>query len=290
MLIAQITDLHLGFSKGGGFEDNARRLRRTIEAVKALNPLPEIVLATGDLSDHGDLPSYRRLKRYFSRLPMPVFCLMGNHDKRDAFLQIFPGTPVADGFIHYAIEEFPLRILALDTLENGRHGGGFCDVRAAWLAARLAEAPDRPTLIALHHPPFDTGIEWMNIGPDEAWSKRLAEVLSNHANIVGLICGHVHRQIVSTFAGTTVRVCPSTQPQVSLDLGTMDLDHPDGRPMIVAGPPAFGVHRWNGKTLVSHYTDADEQLKHKVLARYTAKMQRFMRHLAEERGVLPRSH
>lgn len=285
MLIAQITDIHLGFSKGGGFEDNARRLRRTIDAVLALKPRPDVVLATGDLSDHGDLASYKRLKRYFARLPMPVLYLMGNHDNRDVFRQVFPGTPSADGFIQYAVDDHPLRILALDTLETGRHGGGFCETRAAWLKARLDEAPDRPTLIALHHPPFDTGIEWMNIGPDEAWAKRLSDVVSGRSNIVGMVCGHVHRQIVSPFAGTSVRVCPSTQPQVVLDLATMDLDHPDDRPMIVAGPPAFGLHRWNGKTLVSHYTDADEQLKHKILARYTPKMQGFMKHLAHERAA-----
>lgn len=284
MLIAQITDIHLGFNKGGGFEDNAKRLRKTIAAVNALRPRPDVVLATGDLADHGDLPSYRRLKRYFDRLHAPVFMIMGNHDKRDVFLQTFPQTPTADGFIQYAIDDHPLRILMLDTLENGRHGGGFCEVRAAWLEARLAEAPDRPTLIALHHPPFDTGIEWMNIGPDEAWANRLSEVVSRHSNVVGLICGHVHRQIMSAFAGTTARVCPSTQPQVSLDLGPMDLETPDDRPMIVAGPPAFGLHRWNGRTLVSHYTDADEQLKYKVLARYTPKMQGFMKHLAGERA------
>ncbi len=284
MLIAQITDIHLGFSKGGGFEDNAKRLRKTIDALLTLKPRPDIVIATGDLSDHGDLPSYKRLKRYMARLPMPVFYLMGNHDKRDVFLSMFHGTPTSDGFIQYAIDDYPLRILVLDTLENGRHGGGFCETRAAWLEARLAEQPDKPTLLALHHPPFDTGVEWMNIGPDEAWAKRLGDVVSRHPQVVGAIAGHVHRVIISAFAGTTVRVCPSTQPQVCLDLGTMDLEQPDERPMIVAGPPGFGVHRWTGKALVSHYSDTDEQLKYKILARYTPKMQGFMKHLAHERA------
>lgn len=52
-----------------------------------------------------------------------------------------------DGFVQHAIEDWPLRILILGTLEEGRHGGGFCEVRARWLAERLSEAPERPTLI-----------------------------------------------------------------------------------------------------------------------------------------------
>ena len=83
-------------------------------------------------------------------LPFPVWPAMGNHDSRDALPRRYSrDTPVADGFIQYAIEDFPVRILVLDTLEVGRHGGGFCEVRAAWLerAARRGAGPadpDRP--------------------------------------------------------------------------------------------------------------------------------------------------
>lgn len=285
MLIAQITDFHLGFSPGGIFEDNARRLQTVVRTLNELVPRPDLVLATGDLTDHGDLPSYRRLKRILSKLEIPVLFCMGNHDDRAAFLKVYPDTAMVDGFNQYAVETLPLRLLVLDTLEPGRHGGGFCETRAAWLEARLAEAPDRPTLIVLHHPPIDTGIEWMSIGKDEAWVARLEAVVSQHRQVVGLLAGHVHRPIMSAFAGTTVRVCPSTQPQVVLDLAPMDLEQPDDRPMIVAGSPGIGLHRWNGRNLISHYTDTDEQSRRKILARYTSKMQGFLKHLAHERAA-----
>lgn len=284
MLIAQITDIHLGFGPGGAFEDNAKRLRRVVKAVAALDPRPDLVLATGDLADHGDLPSYKRLKRIFERLPMPVHFCMGNHDNREVFLKVFPQTPTADGFVQYTIDDLPLRIVTTDTLEVGRHGGGFCERRAAWLDARLTEGAGRPTLLVLHHPPIETGIEWMTIGPAEAWVARLSAVVSRHPQIVAIIAGHVHRPIISAFAGTTVRVCPSTQPQVVLDLKAMDLEAPDDRPVIVAGPPGFGLHLWTGAALVSHYTDTDEQIRNKILARYTTKMQGFIKHLAHERA------
>ena len=85
----------------------------------------------------------------------------------------------------------------LDTLEEGRHGGAFCETRAAWLAARLDEAPERPTLIALHHPPIDTGIDWLTERPDAPWIARLHDVLVGRPNIVGMIAGHVHRPITT---------------------------------------------------------------------------------------------
>jgi hypothetical protein len=76
-------------------------------------------------------------------------------------------------------------------------------------------------------------------------------------------------------------VCPSSAPQVALDLKPMNLDRPDKRPMIVEAPPSYGLHRWNGRALVSHFTTID---RHKILARYTQKMQAFMKHLAQERA------
>src|SRR3546814_7660429 len=42
----------------------------------------------------------------------------------------------------------------LDTFEQGRHGGAFCERRAAWLAAQLSAHRTTPTLIFMHHPPL----------------------------------------------------------------------------------------------------------------------------------------
>ena len=135
---------------------------------------PILLLATGDIADNGDdAVSYGRCEEAIAALPFPVYPAMGNHDSRAAFLAAFPDQPVADGFLQYAIEDFPVRILVLDTLEVGRHGGGFCEARAAWLRARLAEAPGRPTMLVLHHPPIETGLSWMTENPDAAWVQRL---------------------------------------------------------------------------------------------------------------------
>jgi 3',5'-cyclic AMP phosphodiesterase CpdA len=283
MLIAQITDVHLGFEPDNPNEFNRKRLDQTLRTLVAMKPRPDLLLATGDLADTGeDEVSYQRLKEALAGLQFPVFCAMGNHDGRTAFLTLFPeASHSGDGFIQYVIEDYPLRILVLDTLDDGRHGGGYCDRRAAWLRARLAEQPDRPTLIALHHPPIATGLSWMTEDPGAAWIDRLRAVVSAYGNIVAMVSGHLHRQITTTWAGTRLSVCPSTAPQVALDLGSIDPDRPDGRPMIVADPPGYAIHYWNGTELISHYDTAGDHL---VLARYEPALQPLVQMLVAERG------
>ncbi len=282
MLIAQVTDIHLGFEPDNPAEFNRKRLDQVLRQLSAMKPRPDMLLATGDLVDRGDSESYRRLRNAFDGCPFPVFYCLGNHDVRENFVQWFPETPTADGFVQYEHETPDLRSLFLDTLEEGRHGGAFCETRANWLKARLAEKPDTKTLIIMHHPPVEVGVEWMNTHPGEPWVQRVAEAMDGHGQIVGIICGHLHRSITVGWRGKTIAICSSTAPQVALDLSSIDPEQPDGRPMIIADPPAFALHRWNGQELVSHFDNADE---HVVLARFDAKMQDLVRSLLSERPV-----
>ena len=279
MLIAQITDLHLGFDPDNPAEFNRKRLDQVIRAFNDMTRKPDILFATGDLVDRGDVASYRRLRSALGAVPCPVWLAAGNHDVRENLATIFPEMPFADGFLQYVVESAALRFIILDTMEEGRHGGAYCETRAAWLRARLDEEPDKPTVIVLHHPPIETGIDWMTTVPSEPWVVRLEAALAGHDQIVGMICGHIHRSIVTSWAGRQLAICPSTAPQVALDLTPLDPATPDGRPMIVADPPAYALHYWNGQALVSHFDTTDE---HVVLARFDESMQPLVRSLIDE--------
>ena len=280
MLIAQVTDIHLGFEPDNPSEFNRKRLDQVIRQLVAMTPQPDMLLATGDLVDRGDSESYHRLRNALDACPFPVWLCLGNHDERANFSRWYPEIPVADGFVQYEVQTPELRLLFLDTLEDGRHGGAFCEVRADWLKARLAEKPDAKTLIVMHHPPVEVGIEWMNTHPDEPWVARVADAIRGHDQIVGIVCGHLHRPISVGWHGKTIAICASTAPQVALDLGHIDPENPDGRPMIIADPPAFALHRWNGRDFVSHFDNADD---HVVLARFDGQMQDLVRSLLNER-------
>lgn len=280
MLIAQITDIHLGFEPDTPGEFNRQRLDRTVAAIRALAPRPDLLLATGDLIDRGDTDSYERLREALEGLPFPVYMALGNHDDRANFKAVFPHYDYVDGFLQYVIETPALRLLVLDTLEEGRHGGAFCETRAKWLADRLDEAPDKRTLIVQHHPPVEVGIAWMNTDPAEPWVARLAACLHGRPNVVGMVCGHIHRAITTHWEDLVVATCPSTAPQVALDLRPIDPDTPDQRKLIIADPPGYALHWWNGRELITHWNTAED---HAVLARYDANLQGMIQHMLAER-------
>jgi 3',5'-cyclic AMP phosphodiesterase CpdA len=280
MLIAQITDIHLGFDPDNPAEFNRKRLDQVLRLLIGMNPMPDLLLATGDLVDRGDGDSYRRLKNALSICPFPVWPCLGNHDQRDTFAEHFPEIPMPDGFVQYEVDAGKLRFLVIDTLEEGRHGGAFCETRARWLSDRLAEQPERDTVIVMHHPPVDVGIEWMATDPEEPWVTLFSETIAGHHQVKGIICGHLHRPISVAWHGTTISICPSTAPQVALDLAPIDPERPDNRAMIIADPPAFALHKWNGRELVTHFDTADE---HTMLAKFDARMQPLVRALMAER-------
>lgn len=280
MLLAQVTDVHLGFEPDNPSEFNRKRFDQVVNYLCGLNPQPDMLLMSGDLTDLGDSDSYTRLLEAISPCAFPAWPIPGNHDLRENFAVAFPHVPHADGFIQYEVDANGLRILCIDTLEEGRHGGSYCETRAAWLRARLDEKPNTPTIIVMHHPPIDSGIEWMSTHSDEPWVVRFAGAIDGFDNIVGILCGHLHRATSIGWRGKTISICPSTAPQVTLELAPIDPEAPDGRPMIAAEPPGVALHHWNGRELVSYFHTSDEYL---TLARYDHRMQDLVRELIAER-------
>lgn len=280
MLIAQITDIHIGFDRGNPEERNMARLRAVLARMIDGPNRPDMLLMSGDLTEYGDAESYALLAEAVSTCPFPVYPMAGNHDARGTLLDAFPDAPSQDGFIHYVIEGDGLRLIVLDTLEPGRHGGGFCEVRAAWFKSQLAEAPTTPTLVAMHHPPFESGIAWLDGSDDEPWMARFAACVAGRSNVVGILCGHLHRTIHTLWYGHAITVCPSTAPAVGLDLRPVDPQAPDGRAMITDELPGYALHRWDGGRLVSHFESAGPI---RTLARYDAKFQEVVRTVCAER-------
>lgn len=281
MLIGQITDIHIGFDPGNPDEPNMHRLRAVLERLFDGPNRLDLLLLTGDLTENGDGASFAQLAAALASAPCPVLPIPGNHDNREAMAEAFPQLHTADGFQHYASDAGDLRLLLLDTFEPGRHGGAFCEARAAWLAARLAEAPDRPTVIAMHHPPFVSGIDWMDPDPGEAWIARFAEATRGHGQIKAVLCGHLHRSVVTGWQGAPLVVCPSTAPSVALDLSPIDAADPDGRALIRDAPPGYALHRWDGQRLVTHLERVGG---YEDVARFDADLQPMIRGMLAERG------
>ena len=264
MLVAQITDTHIlapglifkapiapappGTERTRADIDTGACLARAVAALNALRPLPDVAIVTGDLVEHGEAAEYDHLRQLLAPLAMPVFVIAGNHDSRAPLREAFAtdGYFAPDGFLHYTVEDYPLRLVALDTSIPGEHRGMLCEERLRWLDATLAAAPLRPTLVTMHHPPFPTGITYMD-GMGLQNIAALAEIVARHPQIERIACGHLHRSIDRRFAGTVAGTAPSTAHQIQLDL------RPGARLHFRFEPPGYQLHLWEAASgLVTH--------------------------------------
>ncbi len=243
MLIAQITDTHVGGEDVAALYrmDTRLALRAAIDQINALPRRPDACVITGDLVENGTVDEYRMARTEFERLSMPWFAIPGNHDARAAMRDVLgDAVPFEDGeFLHYAVEDFPLRVIALDSLVAGRTHGKLCETRTAWLRERLQERLSAPTLLMLHHPPFATR---QPVVDDVclAHAGDFAALVSEHRQVEAIISGHVHRAIGSRVAHAAASSCPSTAHQMLLAFRRED-------PMAFTHePPGFQLHWWDG--------------------------------------------
>lgn len=250
MLICQISDLHVrtAGSLAYGIVDTAVMLERCVSHILALPQRPAAVIATGDLVDFGRPEEYSRLRSLLEPLTMPVYLLPGNHDCRSELGRAFPTHHYlgqSAEYIQFTVETLPVRIVALDTVVPGQSGGTLCGNRLEWLDRALSDAPHRPTIVAMHHPPFLTGIGHMDrIGLSQR--EDLARIIAAHPQVERIICGHLHRSITTRFGGTLASTCPSPAHQVALDIDG------DAADCFVMEPPGYHLHWWSGGQLVSH--------------------------------------
>jgi 3',5'-cyclic-AMP phosphodiesterase len=252
MLIAQLSDLHVkphGTRAYGVVETNPL-VERAFQAAAALQPAADIVILSGDLTDGGLDAEYDILADLIRRhLRMPVYLIPGNHDRREgikARLAHLPGVTADPAFIHYVVDDLPVRLVMLDSIVPEQSHGELCAARLAFLDRALSAVPEKPTLVVLHHPPILTGIVHMDEvslrNPDA-----FEAVIWRHPQVERVLCGHAHRPIIARFGGTLAQVAPSVAHQFTLDL------RPDGPAAFNMEPPAFLLHRWAPEgRLVSH--------------------------------------
>ncbi|HTU53953.1 MAG TPA: phosphodiesterase [Acetobacteraceae bacterium] len=252
MLFAQLTDLHvcpMGVAANRVVESNTL-VERALRMVSRMRPAPDAVILSGDLAENGLPSEYEVLAGLLTRyLDCPVYAVPGNHDRRENFRRALchlPGVTADPEFVQYAIETHPVRLVMLDTLVPGGGYGRLSPGQLAWLDQTLAAEQQKPTIIVMHHPPFDCGIAHMDrIKLEDAAA--FAAIIARHPQVRRILCGHVHRPVTTHVAHAIASISPSVAHQVALDLD------PKGPSAFVMEPPAFQVHHINGSGgIVSH--------------------------------------
>ncbi|MBS0446940.1 MAG: phosphodiesterase [Proteobacteria bacterium] len=243
-LLLQLTDLHVrvpGALVNGRVDTNAL-LVQAIRSVNRLPQAPDAAVVTGDLTDLAHPDEYRHLRTLLEPLRCPIYLLPGNHDDRAALRAAFPDHACLQGkedFIQYAVDLGGLRLVGLDSSVYGQPHGALCATRLAWLARTLADAPTLPTLIAIHHPPFATGIGHMDEMGLREGGEEFERIVAAAPQVERVICGHLHRSIQRRWGGTIAMTAPSTAHQLALNLSA------DAIGAYTFEPPGYLLHVWS---------------------------------------------
>jgi Icc protein len=256
VLIVQITDMHVSVPGKlfGKHVDSRAAFERAITRVLSLSPKPDLVLLSGDLAETGVAEEYDFIAAQIARLACPVVAIPGNHDLREEMLRKLPQCVQKQDGDHLSLvyDKLPVRMIGLDTIIPGKVHGEICTERLAWLRSELTKS-DKPTMIAMHHPPFLTGLIAMDNYGIKSGLPEFNTIVTEHAKILcAIVCGHAHRAIVANIAGVPVLLAPASSFPFDLDLAKPSLN-------FVQEPPQFLVHTWSDEAgLVSHAAFVDE--------------------------------
>jgi len=238
MIIAQISDTHIALDT----PDADRRIRDfelTVADINALDPAPDVIVHTGDVVHNGRSDEYGQALDILAAARAPVYALIGNKDDRANLRSAFStfGYLRPDSaFIDYAIEGFPVRLIALDTQDPARNKGDFCAERVNNLIDLIDADASKPIAVFTHHPPFEVlvGPDRLHFETTDAMS-RLRRALQHSERVVGVFSGHVHRAA----AGFVETIPASVMPCIATSLRKGD--YPDD----MTARPIYHIHRFD---------------------------------------------
>ena len=206
ILIAQITDCHLPADpqqkyRGIYPHENLKTLLQKVRVLK-----PDLLLASGDLSEDGSLASYEALQRYFKSLGIPVLALPGNHDDANLLAETFPGSPTDKISVS---EHGPWQIIRLNSSLPGKPEGRLSEEILTELESFLGAHKQRPKLIAVHHQPVTVGSPWIDKYP-LVEPQAFLQIIDQHPDVKAVVWGHVHQVFETDRNGTAMLGSPSS--------------------------------------------------------------------------------
>lgn len=246
-----LSDIHIGSKKQVPGRTPVDCLHAAVAHINERNADAELCILLGDLTETGSDEEYAALRDALRPLSMPCRMIIGNHDEREGFKRAFPEAPVdAGGFAQQVFDAGDFRFVLLDTYWPGNGGGILDGGRLDWLEEQLSTA-DKPCLLFLHHPPFDSGVpgfEALRLEDRPA----LQSLVASHAEKVrAMFSGHCHMTVSATVAGRPAFGMRSLFYQIPQDFVNPKLKGSD------TAPPAYGVVLTNGTDLTVHSVDFD---------------------------------
>ncbi|KAB7613442.1 phosphodiesterase [Amylibacter sp. SFDW26] len=247
------TDLHIRASNIIGL-DPVERFKEGLAHSLAHHSDAEGIVLMGDLTHSGTVSEYELLKSLLMGIELPIIFMMGNHDRRDAFMQVFPDAVLdGNGFVQSKRNIGGWHFITLDSLDgppypDKQHSGRLCDDRLTWLSDALRQASDKPVVLFIHHPLGDVGFP----GMDDIKLTNADDVLAlinHHQMPVHVVAGHVHRTISGMWSGVPYTIFKSPCHQQPLDFTIANSS------LAVDEPGAYGLLIFDEGNLIIHSED-----------------------------------
>lgn len=207
--ILQITDTHLFAGKDESLlgVNTWASYDAVLQAIAAQQREYDLIIATGDLAQDHSIEAYQHFAEGISRLPAPCVWLPGNHDFQPAMFDTLAKAKIADAKHIFLGEQWQL--VLLDSQVFGVPHGMLSEYQLEWLEKTLALAPERHTLVLLHHHPQASGCTWLDQHSLRN-PHQLDAVLERYPLAKTLICGHIHQEMDIEWQGRRILATPST--------------------------------------------------------------------------------
>lgn len=232
--VIQLTDCHIFAADGDCLRgmDTRRSFEAVLSAALSDCGRSDLLLATGDLAGDASDEAYRYLAAQLTDTGLPTFWLPGNHDDPSSM-----HAHLAGGAVHAArlVLAGNWLILLLDSTLAGQVQGRLAESELEFMDSALRRHADRHALVCLHHQALEAGSEWIDaIGLENA--AQLRDRLAQHANVRGVLWGHVHQEGQQSRDGIEWLSTPSTCVQFRPGSREFALDdRPPGYRYLVLG-------------------------------------------------------
>ncbi|MEL7085124.1 MAG: 3',5'-cyclic-AMP phosphodiesterase [Cyanobacteria bacterium P01_A01_bin.3] len=225
----QITDTHLFARRETQLLGVPTDLtfRTVLAAIARLTHQPDVLLATGDLSQDGSFASYQRFRCALAKFSADTYWLAGNHDQLTEMEMALGSVSTTASATHSApastssgrdrVHEDKAfvrqgwRFILLNSSVPQQVGGRLAASELQWLRHQLQLASDcqEHVAVGLHHPPYLMGSQWLDSSTLEN-SGAFLDVLAEFNCVRCVLFGHVHQAWEYQHGAVRFLGCPST--------------------------------------------------------------------------------
>jgi Icc protein len=215
MKLVHISDIHIHAEPILGL-DSIANFKKCLAYVEAHDQDADRVVITGDLTHHGLEESYRELAQILAgsslKDRLEPRLMIGNHDNREMFASVFNTRRDDAGFIQWTEETSAGVFVYMDTVDQGRHSGRYCERRMAWLRSVLDDArrKGQKAYLFMHHNPVRVHVANADIigNVDERALQGLLREYNDTA--AHLFFGHCHYTLSGAVSGVSYSAPRST--------------------------------------------------------------------------------